>query len=136
MQQLIHTCAETTRTKIKNMISRGMVHCRTHLLWNKLVSKPETSQLTYAEFMELRDLTRLEKISDIEPLLKPLLMKQPISWFQQFAKILTAKYMDQHRYFVSPDGNVQHYVVLHPRYSGAFMMLSMNLHSGQRVSIN
>lgn len=126
MQQLIETCADSTRSKIRSMISRGMGHCRTHLLWNKLVSKQETSQLTYQEFIELRDLSRFESISDIEPEMEQLLAKHSITWYQQFAKVLLAKYEDHHRSFNSPDNSIQHYVILHRRYSGAFILLTIN----------
>jgi hypothetical protein len=37
--------------------------------------------------------------------------------------------------FMAPDGNVQHIVVLHPRYVEAFMMLSIDLHSSRGVSL-
>lgn len=110
-----------------------MVDCRTHLLWNKLVSHQELNHLTYAEFMELKNLAKLENLCDIHPNLSSLL-NQPLSWYQGLAKLLLIKYNDQNRTFISPDGNIQHYVILHPRYDGAFMLLSMDLHTSRGVS--
>lgn len=111
-----------------------MVHCRTHLLWNKLVAY-DSSALTYAEFMELKGLARLENLCDMHPNLGSLL-NQPLTWYQGLSKLLLAKYSDQHRVYISSDGNIQHYVVLHPRYVGAFMLLSMDLHTSRGVSTN
>lgn len=36
MQQLILEQADSAVQRIYSMVSQGMVHCRTHLLWNKL----------------------------------------------------------------------------------------------------
>lgn len=36
MQQLILEQADSAMQRICSMVSQGMVHCRTHLLWNKL----------------------------------------------------------------------------------------------------
>jgi hypothetical protein len=36
MQQLILEQAGRAMQRIRSMVSQGMVHCRTHLLWNKL----------------------------------------------------------------------------------------------------
>ncbi|KAK4871539.1 hypothetical protein RN001_015663 [Aquatica leii] len=130
MQQLILEQAAITRVKIREIVSQGMVDCRTHLLWNKLVSPPEANHLTYGEFMELKSLARLEHLSDTHPNLSCLL-HQPLSWYQGLAKLLLIKYADQNRTFMSPDGNIQHYVILHHRYDGAFMLLSMDLHTSR-----
>lgn len=110
-----------------------MVHCRTHLLWNKLLSNQESNCLTYAEFMELKGLARLENLCDINPTLRSLL-NQNITWYQGLAKMLLVKYSDQNRTFISSDGNIQHFVVLHPRYAGAFILLSMDIHTARGVS--
>lgn len=112
----------------------GMVHCRTHLLWNKLVAW-DANALTYAEFMELKGLARLENLCDLHPNLHSLL-NQPFTWYQGLSKLLLTKYNDQHRTYISSDGNIQHYVILHPRYVGAFMLLSMDLHTSRGVSVN
>lgn len=110
-----------------------MVHCRTHLLWNRLISPQESNSLSYEEFMELKCLAKLEHLCNVHPNLGPLL-NQPLSWYQGLAKLLLVKYVDQYRSFISPDGNIQHYVILHPRYFGAFMLLSMDLHTSRGVS--
>jgi len=132
------------------MVSQGMVHCRRHLLWNKLQSSPsrdwerrrdkdreESSRdqlaghgLTYSEFCELRNLAIVEPLSQLDTRLSPLLC-QPLTWYQALAKVLMAKYADHYRMFMAPDGNVQHLVILHPRYIEAFMMLSIDLHSSR-----
>ena len=109
-----------------------MVHCRTHLLWNKLVSPQDSNALNYDEFMELKGLAKLEHLCDVHPNLGPLL-NQPLSWYQGLAKLLLVKYNDQNRTFISFDGNIQHYVILHPRYVGAFMLLSIDLHTSRGV---
>jgi hypothetical protein len=90
--------------------------------------------LTYSEFCELRNLAIVEPLSQLDPRLSPLLC-QPLTWYQALAKVLTAKYADHYRMFMAPDGNVQHIVILHPRYIEAFMMLSIDLHSSRGVSL-
>ncbi|KAH0819001.1 hypothetical protein GEV33_003789 [Tenebrio molitor] len=130
MQQMILDKAHTTQKHIKEMVAKGMVHCRTHLLWNKLVSPQDSNPLTYDEFMELKGLAKLEHLCDVHPNLGPLL-NQPLSWYQGLAKLLLVKYSDQNRTFVSFDGNIQHYVILDPRYFGAFMLLSVDLHTSR-----
>lgn len=134
MQQLILDHAKVTQEQIKEMVAKGMVHCRTHLLWNKLVAPQDCQGLTYAEFMELKGLARLHNLCDIQPSLGALL-NQPLTWYQGLSKLLLAKYADQNRIYVSADGNIQHYVILHPRYVGAFMLLSMDMHTSRGVII-
>lgn len=134
MQQLMMEQATSARHDIREMVTKGMVHCRTHLLWNRLVSHPDLNQLTYGEFMELRTLTQLENITQVEPTLK-LLLDQPFSWYQGLSKLILAKYSDQHRLYVSPDGNTQHLVILHPRYNSTFIVTSVDLHTSRGVSI-
>jgi hypothetical protein len=75
----------------------------------------------------------VEPLSQLDPRLSPLLC-QPLTWYQALTKVLMAKYVDQCRMFIAPDGNVQHVVVLHPRYVEAFMMLSIDLHTSRGVS--
>ncbi|KAJ8923504.1 hypothetical protein NQ315_010082 [Exocentrus adspersus] len=130
MQQLILDKAITTQKHIKDMVAKGMVHCRTHLLWNRLISPQDSNSLTYEEFMELKSLAKLDHLCNVHPNLGPLL-NQPLSWYQGLAKLLLGKYVDQSRSFISADGNIQHYVILHPRYFGAFMLLSMDLHTSR-----
>ncbi|XP_008200755.1 KICSTOR complex protein SZT2 isoform X3 [Tribolium castaneum] len=130
MQQMILDKANTTQKHIKEMVAKGMVHCRTHLLWNKLVAPQDANSLTYDEFMELKSLAKLEHLCDVHPNLGPLL-NQPLSWYQGLAKLLLAKYNEQNRTFASLDGNIQHYVILHPRYFGAFMLLSIDLQTSR-----
>lgn len=132
MRQLILDCAHATQKQIKGMVAKGMVHCRTHLLWNKLVSCQESSALTYAEFMELKGLAKLESLSDVHPDLGSLL-NQPLSWYQGLAKLLLVKYADHNRVYMSTDENIVHYVILHQRYVGAFMLLSIDSHTSRGV---
>lgn len=133
MQQMVMERVAAAKHEICDMVTQGMVHCRTHLLWNRLVSHQDLNQLTYNEFMELKTLAKLENITQIEPTLK-LLLDQPFSWYQGLSKLLLTKYSDQHRLYVSPDGNTQHLVVLHPRYSSTFMITSVDLHTSRGVS--
>ncbi|KAK5639276.1 hypothetical protein RI129_011768 [Pyrocoelia pectoralis] len=130
MQELILEQSSIGQKKIRDIVSQGMVDCRTHLLWNKLVSTPEATHLTYNEFIELKSHARLMNLSDIRPNLSSLL-HQPLVWYQGLSKLLLMKYTDHHRMFISPDGNIQHYVILHHRYDGAFMLLSMDLHTSR-----
>lgn len=125
MQKLILEKAQTTHNAITSMVKKGMVQCRSDLLWNKLLSSETT--LTYNEFVELKNLSRPELLCNIHPHLSPLL-NQPISWYEGLSKLLLVKYNDNKRTFISLDGNVQQYVILHPNYYGAFMLLSMDLH--------
>lgn len=112
-----------------------MVHCRTYLLWNRLISPHDSNMLSYEEFMELKGLAKLDHLCDLHPNLGPLL-NQKLSWYQGLAKLLLVKYNDQHRMFISSDGNIQHYVILHPNYFGAFMLLSIDLHTSRGVSFS
>ncbi|CAG9828371.1 unnamed protein product [Diabrotica balteata] len=130
MQQLILDKASTTKKNIREIVKKGMVHCRTHLLWNRLISPKESSALTYDEFLELRNLARLEHVCNLHPNLGPLL-NQPITWYQNFAKLLLVKYVDHTRSFYSADGNILHYVILHQEYFSAFMLLSLDLHTSR-----
>ncbi|CAH1982614.1 unnamed protein product [Acanthoscelides obtectus] len=130
MQQLILDRANNTQKHIKDMVSKGMVHCRTHLLWNRLIAPQELNGLSYEEFLELKKLAKLQHLCEMHPNLGPLL-NQPLSWYQGLAKLLLNKYVDHNRTFISPDGNVQHYVILHQRYFGAFMLLSLDLHTSR-----
>lgn len=131
MQQLIISQARAARQHITNMIERGMLHCRTHLLWNKLLENKST--MTYCEFMELRSLARVEPLSSLDSRLSPLI-NQPISWYQTLAKVLQNKYQEHHKQFSTSDGNVTHHLILHPSYLQAFMMLTINLHTSRGVS--
>lgn len=135
MQQLMMDQATIARQQIRTMVAQGMVHCRTHLLWNKLVSHHDANHLTFDEFLELRALARLENLIDFHPDLK-ILLDHPFSWYQSLAKLLMTKYSDHHRIYLSADNSVQHVVVLHPRYIGTFMMVSMDLHMSRGVSIH
>ena len=131
MQQLIITQARIAREHITNMIERGTLHCRTHLLWNKLLENK--SSMSYAEFMELRSLARVESLSALDSRLNPL-VNQPVSWYQGLAKVLQNKYQEHHKQFNTPDGNVTHHLILHPSYLQAFMMLTIDLHTSRGVS--
>ncbi|CAH0562057.1 unnamed protein product [Brassicogethes aeneus] len=128
MHQLILDKANTTQKHVKDMVAKGMVHCRTFLLWNRLISPHDTHSLNYEEFIELKNLAKLDHLCDLHPNLGPLL-NQPLVWYQGLAKLLLVKYNEQHRTFISADGNIQHYVILHPNYFGAFMLLSIDLHT-------
>lgn len=113
----------------------GMVHCRTHLLWNRLISPQNVNVLSYEEFMELKSLAKLRHLCDSHPNLGPLL-NQPLVWYQGLSKLLPLKYSELNRTFISPDGNIQHYVILHPSYFAAFMLLSIDLHTSRGVSFS
>ncbi|KAF7281911.1 hypothetical protein GWI33_004033 [Rhynchophorus ferrugineus] len=130
MHQLIMEKAKSTQNDIRDMVYKGMEHCRTTLLWNRLISPQESNQLTFEEFIELKRLAKLRPLYDLHPNLQPLL-NQPLQWYQGLAKLLLVKYSDQHRIYSSTDGNVYYYVILHPRYYGAFMMLSLDLHTAR-----
>ncbi|XP_049806805.1 KICSTOR complex protein SZT2-like [Schistocerca nitens] len=126
MQQLILEQASTSCNRIKSMVAKGMVDCRTHLLWDKLQCSPkDTKELTYSEFCELCELAVTEPLSHLDPRLGPLLC-QPITWYENLARTLLYKYSEHSRHFEAPDGSTQHIVILHPRYLEAFMMLSID----------
>lgn len=88
--------------------------------------------LTYAEFCELLSLGKIESLSNIDPRISPILA-QPISWYQGLIKLLMTKYSDHHRTFVSIDGSLQYFLVLHPRISDGFIMISLDQESVQGV---
>ncbi|XP_011497452.1 PREDICTED: protein SZT2-like isoform X2 [Ceratosolen solmsi marchali] len=128
MQQLIMSQANAARRHISNMIEQGALHCRTHLLWNRLLENRST--LTYAEFTELRSLACVEPLSRLDPRLNPL-VNQPIVWYQSLAKLLQNKYQEYHKQFNAPDGNITHHLILHPNYVQAFMMLTIDMHTSR-----
>ncbi|XP_050313415.1 KICSTOR complex protein SZT2-like [Anthonomus grandis grandis] len=130
MQELILEKAEATQKDIIDMVSKGMVHCRTDLLWNRLISPQESTPLTYDEFIELSKLTKLIPLSQLNQSLGSLL-NQSLSWYQGLAKLLVVKYAEQYRLFTSPDERTLYYVILHPKYYGAFMLLSIDLHTNR-----
>lgn len=98
-----------------------------------MISPQESTPLTFEEFIELNKLAKQTPLSRLNPNLGPLL-NQPLSWYQGLAKLLLVKYVDHHRVFSSPDGHMFYYVILHPRYFGAFMLLSIDLHTARGVS--
>lgn len=142
MQQLILQQAAAARNHIVSMVTQGAMHCRTHMLWTRLMcpavgnsmrSVPRDHQgqsLSYSEFRELVRLADVEPLSGLDSRLKPLLA-QPLSWYQGLAKLLVTKYADHNRQFSAPDGSAQHIVVLHPRYLDAFVMLSLDSHTAR-----
>ncbi|XP_066247487.1 KICSTOR complex protein SZT2-like [Euwallacea similis] len=126
MHQLILDKAKAIQKDIKDMVSKGMAHCRTNLLWNRMIAPQDSTALSFDEFIDLKYLAKLTPLSHLNPSLGPLL-NQPLSWYQGLAKLLLVKYVDQYRIFTSSDGSISYYVILHPRYYGAFMMLSIDL---------
>ncbi|XP_033214181.1 KICSTOR complex protein SZT2-like isoform X2 [Belonocnema kinseyi] len=128
MQQLIMSQAQAAREHITSMIEQGALHCRTHLLWNKLLESKSTMSL--AEFTELRSLSCVEPLSSLDSRLDPL-VNQPVTWYQALAKVLQNKYQEYHKQFNTPDGNVTHHLILHPSYVQAFMMLTIDLHTSR-----
>lgn len=109
-----------------------MVDCRTNLLWNRMIAPQDSTPLSFDEFIELKLLAKLTPLSQLSPNLGPLL-NQPLAWYQGLAKLLPVKYVDQHRIFTSPDGHLLYYVILHPRYYGACMLMSIDLHTARGV---
>lgn len=130
MQQMIMSQAQTARKHITSMIEQGALHCRTHLLWNKLLEN--RTSMSYGEFMELRSLAIVEPLSQLDSRLSPL-VNQPMAWYQNLSKVLQNKYQDHHKQFNTPDGNVTHHLILHPSYVQAFMMLTIDLHTSRGV---
>ncbi|XP_024942950.1 KICSTOR complex protein SZT2 isoform X2 [Cephus cinctus] len=128
MQQMIMSQAQAAREHIMSMVERGALHCRTHLLWNKLLENKST--MSYAEFMELRSLARVEPLSVLDSRLSPLI-NQPVTWYQTLSKVLQNKYQEHHKQFNAPDGNVTHHLVLPSSYLQAFMMLTIDLHTSR-----
>ncbi|XP_026671200.1 KICSTOR complex protein SZT2-like [Ceratina calcarata] len=126
MQRTIALKANEARSSIIQMINKGALQCRTHLLWNKLLDSKST--MNYGEFMELCELAKVEPLSNIDARLKTFL-NQPIAWYQALMKVLQNKYQENHKIFNTPDGNVTHLLVLHPSYYQVFMMLTIDLHA-------
>ncbi|XP_029156600.1 KICSTOR complex protein SZT2-like [Nylanderia fulva] len=128
MQQMIMSQAHAARQHITNMVKRGALQCRTHLLWDKLLENK--SSMTYTEFSELCSLAHIESLSNLDPRLSPLI-NQPVSWYQALSKVLQNKYQEHHKQFITSDGNVIHHLILHPTLLQAFMMLTIDLHTSR-----
>lgn len=128
MQQTIMSQANAARIHIMNMIKRGALECRTHLLWNKLLEGK--SAMNYIEFSELCSLAHVEPLSNMDPRLKPFI-NQPVSWYQALSKVLQNKYQEHHKQFNTPDGNISHLLILHPNFFQVFMMLTIDLHASR-----
>ncbi|XP_023246457.1 KICSTOR complex protein SZT2 [Copidosoma floridanum] len=128
-EQLMIAQASAAQQHIRNMVEQGALHCRTHLLWNRLLEK-RLPPMTYAEFAELRSLACTESLSSLDSRLTPI-VQQPISWYQGLVKVLQNKYQEYHKQFNAPDGNVTHHIILHPKYIQAFMMLTIDLHTSR-----
>jgi len=132
MQQMIMSQAHAARQHITNMVERGALQCRTHLLWDKLLENK--TSMTYTEFSELCSLAHIEPLPNLDPRLGPL-VNQPVSWYQALSKVLQNKYQEHHKQFITSDGNVTHHLILHPTLLQAFMMLTIDLHTSRGVSI-
>lgn len=132
MQQMIMSQAHAARQHITNMVERGALQCRTHLLWDKLLENK--SSMTYTEFNELCSLAHIEPLPNLDPRLG-LLVNQPVSWYQALSKVLQNKYQEHHKQFITSDGNITHHLILHPTLLQAFMMLTIDLHTSRGVSI-
>ncbi|XP_014480858.1 PREDICTED: protein SZT2-like [Dinoponera quadriceps] len=128
MQQLIMSQAQAARQHITNMVDRGALQCRTHLLWDKLLDNKST--MTYSEFKELCSLAHIESLPNLDPRLRPL-VNQPVSWYQALSKVLQNKYQDNHKQFNTSDGNITHHLILDPTLFQAFMMLTIDLHASR-----
>lgn len=133
MQQLIMSQAHAARMHITNMVERGALQCRTHLLWDKLLENK--SSMTYTEFKELCSLAHIESLPNLDSRLRPFI-NQPILWYQTLAKVLQNKYQEHHKQFNNSDGNITHHLILHPNLLQAFMMLTIDLHTSRGVSID
>ncbi|XP_032678990.1 KICSTOR complex protein SZT2-like [Odontomachus brunneus] len=128
MQQLIMSQAQAAHQHITNMVDRGALQCRTHLLWDKLLENKST--MTYTEFKELCSLAHIESLPNLDPRLRPL-VNQPVSWYQALSKVLQNKYQENHKQFNTSDGNITHHLILHPSLFQAFMMLTIDLHTSR-----
>jgi len=130
MQQMIMAQAKAARQHITNMVERGALQCRTHLLWDKLLENK--TSMTYIEFKELCSLAHIEPLSNLDSRLGPLI-NQPVSWYQALSKVLQNKYQEHHKQFITSDGNVTHHLILHPALLQAFMMLTIDMHTSRGV---
>jgi len=130
MQQLIMAQAKAAHQHITNMVERGALQCRTHLLWDKLLENK--TLMTYNEFKELCSLAHIEPLVNLDPRLGPL-VNQPVSWYQALSKVLQNKYQEHHKQFITSDGNTTHHLILHPTLLQAFMMLTIDMHTSRGV---
>ncbi|KAL0121707.1 hypothetical protein PUN28_006892 [Cardiocondyla obscurior] len=128
MQQMIMAQAKDARQHITNMVERGALQCRTHLLWDKLLENK--TSMTYTEFKELCSLAHIEPLANLDPRLGPL-VNQPVSWYQALSKVLQNKYQEHHKQFITSDGNITHHLILHPTLLQAFMMLTIDMHTSR-----
>ncbi|KYN29036.1 Protein SZT2, partial [Trachymyrmex cornetzi] len=126
MQQMIMAQAKAARQHITNMVERGALQCRTHLLWDKLLENK--TSMAYTEFKELCSLAHIEPLSNLDPRLGPL-VNQSVSWYQALSKVLQNKYQEHHKQFITSDGNITHHLILHPTLVQAFMMLTIDMHT-------
>jgi len=130
MQQMIMAQAKAARQHIMNMVERGALQCRTHLLWDKLLENK--TSMAYTEFKELCSLAHTEPLSNLDSRLG-LFINQPVSWYQALSKVLQNKYQEHHKQFITSDGNITHHLILHPTLVQAFMMLTIDMHTSRGV---
>ncbi|KAL1130342.1 hypothetical protein AAG570_013280 [Ranatra chinensis] len=127
MQQIIMEEASAAEKHIECMINKGSIDCRTHILWNKLLSTTPTFQLTYSELFELKELAHVQSLLSLDSRLSPMLT-QPMGWYQGLMKTLITKYAERNRIFISPDNCTQHLLILHQRFLNGFVMLTVDTH--------
>nr|XP_018915153.1 PREDICTED: protein SZT2-like [Bemisia tabaci] len=131
MQQLMSEQNEAARKEIIEMLNKGAVDCRTHILWDRLLSSSNSSTaLTYTELQELHSLADVRLFTEMDPPLSKIL-SQPLSWYQALIKVLTVKYADNVRHFTSPEGTMQHLLILHSRLLNTFVMLTLDLQTSR-----
>ena len=78
------------------------------------------TRLSFGEFEELLEIGSRERLSDIDPRLRPL-ENMNIQWYQGLARVLVSRYNEHYRHFASNDGLVRYVVGTPIRASISFL---------------
>ena len=92
-----------------NLIASSMEMNGEILIYSSVLLFQFLTRLSFSEFEELLKIGSREKLSVIDPRLRPI-ENMNIQWYQRLARVLVTGYNDHHRLFSGSDGLVQYVV--------------------------
>lgn len=85
-------------------------------------------RLSCEEFKQLLSIVRSKSLKDEDPQLIPLLSMRT-SWYLNLFRVITAKFQDTYRLFISEDSSVQYLAILNPENPDMFVLLYVDINS-------